>query len=672
MTRLSFAVGFVTAVMISSSALAADVPISDEAKKQFKSGISFLEDPDGARYEEAYAAFKAAYAASPSPKILGNLGLCAMKLEREGEAIDAYSRYLKEVSDIPPQEREQISRDLSAMQTSVVRVAITVSPATATIIDTRKPVKGADVSNIYAVSAGSVSLGVRPGRHLLTVRAPGMKDETWEIDAAAASKHERSFELKPPKVASTATATAAPPPPPRKAPPGSYVLMGIGGAMVVGGAVTGFMTLGKVKDLEKLCPDNQCPAGSDFEDKKSSAKTFRTLTDVLLISGGAMVAGGAVWLISSSSGKSSTGAATPRATGGAMCTGNGCLGSVRVAFLRGMIQMKRALLPTLVLASLALSAGCTLAVDVDRFKESTSSATTGPQQVGKNDELVLRLTGMTAHQNQMLEYRVVGSDDNVIYFKGFIKPLGVPTLELRAPGAVPRNSKPFRLDFYADVNNSGNFDGIDSVSSNDHAWRIEPLAKANKDGQVVIEFTHNFDFTDLDQYPKGVNDPAKELFTPAEIKLQNLGSAKIVELRIIDTGSKHTAVLYRFPQAKDGDSMKVKGMIEVGNPYVVDVIVDDATHFCIPDPSVTDPAGLVATFDPSTATPGACAKLGTRDVPRTRSSHRRQVQGGQGPRRRGHGGRLRGGERPHQAAGRDQGAAPRDRSEDRSRHALRA
>ncbi|MCC6645586.1 MAG: hypothetical protein IT374_08455 [Polyangiaceae bacterium] len=333
MTRLRHAAAaLLIAVASVSSALAADVPISPEAKQHFKSGIAFLEDPDGARYEEAYAAFKAAYAASPSPKILGNLGLCALKLEREGEAVDAYSRYLKEVADIPGPEREQITRDLQAMQTSLVRITIQVTPQTATVIDTRKPVKGADVSNIYAVAGGTATIGVRPGRHLLTVRAAGMKDEVWEVDAAAGSKHERAFTLKPPVVASAAATGAPPPPSPRrKVGAGPYVLMGIGGAMVLGGAATGFMTLGKVKDLEKLCPDNQCPAGSDFEDKKSSAKTFRTLTDVLLISGGAMVVGGGVWLLSAS--KSESGRAAPRAVGGAMCTGSGCLGSVRVAFL---------------------------------------------------------------------------------------------------------------------------------------------------------------------------------------------------------------------------------------------------------------------------------------------------------------------------------------------------
>ena len=89
----------------------ADVTISEEARKHFNAGVAYLQDPDGARYAEAYPEFLAAYQASPSWKILGNLGLAAMKLERDGEAVDAYSKYLAEgANDLDPSEKEQISQ----------------------------------------------------------------------------------------------------------------------------------------------------------------------------------------------------------------------------------------------------------------------------------------------------------------------------------------------------------------------------------------------------------------------------------------------------------------------------------------------------------------------------------------------------------------------------------
>jgi len=54
--------------LAAGSALAADVKITDEARKHFNAGVALLRDPDGARYEEAYREFKVAYAASPSWK----------------------------------------------------------------------------------------------------------------------------------------------------------------------------------------------------------------------------------------------------------------------------------------------------------------------------------------------------------------------------------------------------------------------------------------------------------------------------------------------------------------------------------------------------------------------------------------------------------------------------
>lgn len=61
-----------------------EVQITERARALFRAGVTLLQDPDGARYEEAYQQFKAAYAESPSWKILGNLGYTAMKLERTG------------------------------------------------------------------------------------------------------------------------------------------------------------------------------------------------------------------------------------------------------------------------------------------------------------------------------------------------------------------------------------------------------------------------------------------------------------------------------------------------------------------------------------------------------------------------------------------------------------
>src|SRR5205814_2459788 len=108
-----------TSVIVGEQVARAETPEAlDEAKKYFETGVGYLDDPDGERVEEAYHAFRRAYELSKSPKVLGNIGLCAMRLERDGEAIDAYSEYL-ELPDIDAEERAQIEKDLRALSTSV-------------------------------------------------------------------------------------------------------------------------------------------------------------------------------------------------------------------------------------------------------------------------------------------------------------------------------------------------------------------------------------------------------------------------------------------------------------------------------------------------------------------------------------------------------------------------
>src|SRR5215475_8192222 len=116
--RLGGLVSVVVVGGIAGHAAAADAPITPEARTHFAAGVNLLRDPDGARYEEAYREFKAAYAASPSAKILGNLGLCAMKLERDGEAIEAYSSYLAHAADVDldPVEAKQVGTDLQTLK----------------------------------------------------------------------------------------------------------------------------------------------------------------------------------------------------------------------------------------------------------------------------------------------------------------------------------------------------------------------------------------------------------------------------------------------------------------------------------------------------------------------------------------------------------------------------
>ena len=191
------------ALLLCVSTAQADVPITPRARELFKTGVELLEDPEGPRYEEAYRAFKAAYRDSPSPRILGNIGLCAMKLERDGEAIDAYRRYLAEVKDIDPVERAQIQRDLRLLEQSRARLKLTIEPADgAVIIDERKPARGQPVTNRYGpVKGGTTELGLRPGVHRIRVEHEKAGSRELMVELDAGETHEEKLVLekeKPP------------------------------------------------------------------------------------------------------------------------------------------------------------------------------------------------------------------------------------------------------------------------------------------------------------------------------------------------------------------------------------------------------------------------------------------------------------------------------------------
>lgn len=318
---------FASLGVVSSVAFAGDVPISEEARLHFKAGVAHLQDPEGTNVEEAYREFKAAYAISASPKILGNIGFCAMKLERDGEAIEAYTRYLRDVQDIDAEERAQIERDLQTLTTGVARVAIDVDVMDARIVDVRVPTRGDRVTNSYGPVHGRLEIGERPGDHQLTVKADGFEDATWEFEARAGHKETHSFAMKKRE----APVVVAPPASAKRESPSilPVVVMGVGGAMLLTGAITGVVALSKTSTISKACPGDTCPGTFDLASARSSAKTFVTVTDVLLI-GGAVVGGAGLtwWMLSRKSSEESSNA--PKAS--AMCTGQGCYGTLRVGF----------------------------------------------------------------------------------------------------------------------------------------------------------------------------------------------------------------------------------------------------------------------------------------------------------------------------------------------------
>ena len=274
---------------------AEDAPVSEAARQHFTAGVAFLQDPDGARYEEAYREFQAAYADSPSWKMLGNLGIAAMKLERDGEAIEAFTKYLAQGSaELEAEEKAQVERDLATLRASAGKLTLTSNPAGAQVTDERLPVTGAAVVNRYGPLGAPLTITIRPGHHRLTARVAGRPDSVWEVDVQpqGAVQHDFTFEAAAPIPGGATPAQPGPVADEGGTPTGVYIGLVATGVFAAGGAVTGVLALGKHKEFEDKNDGSDPAAAQDLQD---SGKTLNLVTDILF--GAAVVSAGVTAVI---------------------------------------------------------------------------------------------------------------------------------------------------------------------------------------------------------------------------------------------------------------------------------------------------------------------------------------------------------------------------------------
>jgi hypothetical protein len=309
-------------------AQAAEVRVSDNASRRFSQGVRYLTSQDPGRYEKAYREFKAAYADSPSWKILGNLGIVAHELERDGEAIDAFKAYLERGGkELAADERKQVKEDLEVALAGHSTVVIDTEPEGAWILDERLPETGVSIVNRYGPTNGKLELRVRAGHHRIVAELNGYESGVWEFSDAPGASSKHRFELRAPRPVVEAPVETAP----VEAKPDmrvdskagspalratAYVAMGLG---VVGAGVgtyfllDGFDKRTQADDLFTNC-EAQVPGCGDtaplYPDAKAAEKAESsafTRSMVSYVAGGVLAATGVVLFIVSSPGSSDGG-----------------------------------------------------------------------------------------------------------------------------------------------------------------------------------------------------------------------------------------------------------------------------------------------------------------------------------------------------------------------------
>ena len=292
-TKLGSVVGALLVSLLVSSTALAEAKVSAKAREHFDAGVAFLQDPDGAKYEEAYREFKTAYADSPSWKILGNLGIAAMKLERDGEAIAAFEKYLKE-GQLDAEEKRTVERDLRTLRAAAAKLTLRFNEDNADVTDERMPVQGNGVRNRYAATGGALEIWVRSGHHKIIASVPGKPDVSWDMDANSGGEYTHDFDFAAPPAAPVPSAAPVAPPPPRQpvattrpVPVSVWVGLAATAGLAIGAGVTGAMALDRKSQYDKA---NTGEDKAHAHDLAGQTRTFNLVSDVL--TGAAVVGAG--------------------------------------------------------------------------------------------------------------------------------------------------------------------------------------------------------------------------------------------------------------------------------------------------------------------------------------------------------------------------------------------
>jgi hypothetical protein len=288
----------VGAAGVSASTARADAPLAPnpEAVAFFDEGRRLMAGGD---YAGAIPKFEQSLKATRTVGSLLNLATCYEKVGRMASAWATYragAALARELHDA----READGNSFAAA------VEGRVSHLT---VDARaiQGVAGAEVTlDGIAVVPGSYgeAMPVDAGRHAVEVRAPGKTAASLTVDVppdgAQATLPLPALADAPvaPTRESTSASLPAPPTPTGRRTAG-YVLVGVGGASVVAGVITGMMAVSKHQEAVANCPSypDHCNSNGSADAPNSASQTFATISTTTLIAGGVLAATGLVLVL---------------------------------------------------------------------------------------------------------------------------------------------------------------------------------------------------------------------------------------------------------------------------------------------------------------------------------------------------------------------------------------
>jgi hypothetical protein len=297
----------------------------ETAKRYFQNGVELITAAQP-NYQDAYYQFQLAYRESgQSWKVLGNLGLCALKLERDQEAAGYYEQYLKKGgSEIAAEERAAIEQDLLLLKGNLATLRVSSPVQELKVVDRRAGSQAPPQS--YTLKDGSLNLELRAGTHTLTATS-GDKRLVWDVvlEPKMVTEHTFDFDAKEPAPAAAPAAPAAAAPATRDEPAptrgGSnlrvpaYVALGLGAVGVGLGGFFVWQNTDYQSQADKVFECDGRLLGCSPAEKtevrrlEGESSTAKTRAFVAFGVGGAALAAGVILLAVSGSSSSNEGSA---------------------------------------------------------------------------------------------------------------------------------------------------------------------------------------------------------------------------------------------------------------------------------------------------------------------------------------------------------------------------
>lgn len=288
---------FVLAAFAAPSIAYAQVGDADRAAARalaFEANAA-LESKD---YAAAAERFARADTLVHAPTLLLGLARADVGLGKLVAAHEAYARIGRE--GVPPKASpalaravEDAKRELAALEPRMPYLLIEAKGAP----ELRVELDGIEVPS----AALGLKRMVDPGPRIVSATAEGFNRAELKIEAVEGETRTASLALVPAPRAAVA-AVAAPKPAPPTPPPASsprrtigFMTIGVGGAALIAGAVTGALALGRESELSSVCPNAQCPPTQ--QSAIDGYQTLRVVAMSTLIGGGVLAVAGTILVL---------------------------------------------------------------------------------------------------------------------------------------------------------------------------------------------------------------------------------------------------------------------------------------------------------------------------------------------------------------------------------------